>query len=238
MIKLFQPPPAFNAANPSPFCIKLEVLLKMSGLPYEIIIEGDPRKGPTGKIPFVEIAGERYGDSNFIQKKLQHDHGTDFDKELSDKEKSISLAFTRLIEEHLYWVLLYSRWMEDANWPIINRLFFGSMPIPLKWFLPNVIRKQVEKQLYGHGVSRLPKTVMYKMAADDLAAIAGFLENKETMFGGEPTALDATLYGILSSIIDADFDTELKRSAMAHQNLVAYTSNMRQRYFPELPKPT
>jgi len=234
MIKLFQPPPAFNAANPSPFCIKLEVLLKMADIPYEIIVESDPRNGPTGKIPFIEVDGALMGDSGLIQNFLEAEKGANFHTGLSETDKAISLAFTRLIEEHTYLVLLYSRWFEDANWPVIRDLFFGALPIPLRWFVPNMIRKKVKAGMVGHGIARLPRSSIYQIGSDNLAALAAFVGDKPFAFGEAPTALDATLYGLLSGIIDADFDTPLKRAAVQHPNLVAHTARMRAKYFPEL----
>ncbi|MBL1430131.1 MAG: glutathione S-transferase family protein [Robiginitomaculum sp.] len=234
MIKLFQPPPAFNAANASPFCIKLEVLLKMAKLPYQITIEGDPSKGPTRKIPFVELDGKLIGDSGLIQNLLESKHGADFHENLSDEQKAISLAFTRLIEEHLYWVLVYSRWMEDENWQVIKSAFFGQLPIPLRWLLPNIIKKQVLKNMVGHGIARHDRSAIYQMAGENLTAIASFLGDKTYAFGDQASALDATLYGLLSSIIDADMNSELKTAALYHDNLVNYTSRMREEFFPKL----
>ncbi len=234
MIKLFQPPPGLNSANPSPFCIKLEVLLKMAELPYEIVIEVDPRKGPTGKIPFIETDGKMMGDSGLIQDYLEEEKGASFHANLSEIDLAISLSFTRLIEEHLYWAVVYSRWMEDENWVVLKDMFFSKLPIPLKWFVPNVARKQLLQGMKGHGIARHPRETIYAMAADDLDALAAFMGDKKYAFGDEPTALDATMYGVLSSIIDADFDTAIKRSALTHDNLIAYTARMRKRYFPEL----
>jgi glutathione S-transferase len=234
MIKLFQPPPRFNAANPSPFCIKLETLLKMANLPYEIVLEGDPRKGPTGKIPFIESNGKKMGDSGLIQKYLEDEKGADFHQGLSDLERAHTLAYTRLVEEHLYWVLVYSRWIEDENWAIVKPIFFGQLPIPLKWFVPDMARKQVLQGMKGHGIGRHPKETIYQLAADDLAALSAFLGDKDFAFGKKPTALDASMYGLLSSILDGDFDTKVKRSAASHKNLVAFTARMRERYFPDL----
>ncbi|VAV91673.1 hypothetical protein MNBD_ALPHA06-1794 [hydrothermal vent metagenome] len=234
MIKLFQPSPGLNAANPSPFCIKLEVLLKMADIPYEIVIEGNPGNGPTGKIPYIEDEGQKLGDSGLIQTYLQTTKGVDFNKDLSTADKAISLAFTRLIEEHLYWALVYSRWMEDENWLVLKEMFFGQMPIPLRWFVPNMARKQVLQNMKGHGIARHPKTTIYQMAAENLTALADLLAGKPFAFGDQPTALDASMYGMLSSILDADFDTPVKRAAASHKNLVAYTTRMRQRFFAGL----
>jgi glutathione S-transferase len=70
MITLIHFPRAFGVPNPSPFCMKVEILLKMAGLPYEEIISSDPRKGPKGKLPAITDDGVMIGDSDFIQQHL------------------------------------------------------------------------------------------------------------------------------------------------------------------------
>jgi hypothetical protein len=56
----------FEIPNLSPFCCKLETWLRIAGIPYEVVDTSDPRKGPKGKVPFIEDAGQRIGDSSFI----------------------------------------------------------------------------------------------------------------------------------------------------------------------------
>ncbi|PHS28669.1 MAG: hypothetical protein COA84_00295 [Robiginitomaculum sp.] len=236
MITLFQPPPGLGAANPSPFCIKLEVLLKMSELSFDIKIEGNPSNGPTGKIPFIKDNGKAYGDSGLIQTHLEKEYNIDFNAGLNERQKADSLAYTRLVDEHLYWVLVYSRWMEDENWAILKPMFFGKLPFPLKQIVPNIARKKLAKALHGHGIGRHNRDTIYALAADDLAAIAAFLGDHDFAFGDTPKAVDAALYGQLSGIIDAPFDTPLKRAAMSHDVLPAYCARMRARFFPDLDK--
>ncbi len=237
MIILFQPPPGLGAANPSPFCIKLEVLLKMSELPYKIKIEGNPGKGPTGKIPFIKDKKNMMGDSGLIQRYLENEYKVDFDAGLTDRQKADGLAYSRLADEHLYWAVVYSRWMEDENWAILKKIFFGKLPIPLRWIIPGIARKELGKALHGHGIGRHNRETIYALAGEDLTAISGFIGDRKFAFGDEPKAVDAALYGHLSGIIDAPFDTPLKRAALSHDNLVAYNARMRARFFPELGAP-
>ena len=57
MITLIKYAPAFGLADASPFCLKADLLLKMSGLPYKAEIAGDPRRGPKGKLPAIVDGG-------------------------------------------------------------------------------------------------------------------------------------------------------------------------------------
>ncbi len=234
MIELFQPPPGFNVPNPSPFCVKLEILLKMSGLPYEITIEGNPRNGPTGKIPYIKDGDKCMGDSGLIQNYLEEHYKIDFNKGLDDEQKAISLAFTRLIDEHLYWVLVYARWMEDENWKPLKKRFFGGLPFPMNILIARMARKDLAQSLHGHGIGRHSRTEIYAMGAADIKACADFLGDKDFAFGAEPTALDATLYGHIGGIIDPPFPSPLKDAALSHDNLIAYCQRMRARFFPDL----
>ena len=58
-VKLYQFPSAWGLPNPSPFCMKLEVFLRLAEIPYEIVTWPDPRKAPKGKLPFIEHEGNR-----------------------------------------------------------------------------------------------------------------------------------------------------------------------------------
>ena len=64
-VKLYQFPPAWGLPNPSPFCMKLEVFLRLAEIPYEVVTWPDPRKAPKGKLPFIEHEGTRIADSHF-----------------------------------------------------------------------------------------------------------------------------------------------------------------------------
>ena len=67
MLTLLKLPSAWAMRNASPFNLKAEALLKMSGLPHETR-EAMPSKGPMGKLPAL-IDGDRViGDSALIQR--------------------------------------------------------------------------------------------------------------------------------------------------------------------------
>ena len=108
MITLYQFAPVWGIPNLSPTCVKVETYLPMVNLPYEVR-SAVPRKGPKGKLPFIEDKGKRIADSRFIIEYLQQSYGIDPDKDLSRQERAISTAMQRMIDDDLYWVILYSR---------------------------------------------------------------------------------------------------------------------------------
>lgn len=227
MIHLFVFPPLMaGTPNPGPFCIKLEAALRLAGAAYETRHVRTPAEGPKGKIPFVEINGERIGDSTLILERLKDEHGLDLDAGLGPHERAQSHALQRMIEERLYAVLVYSRWMEPDNWAKLRRIFFGGMPMPLRLFIPGKVRKQRAKALHAHGAGRHRREEIYALGAADLAAVSATLGDKPFLFGERPTLADATAFAFLISIIGPDFESPLKDSATGHANLVSYTERM------------
>lgn len=55
---------------------KLETWLRIAGIPYEVVDTPDPRKGPKGKVPFIEDGGVRIGDSSLIVGLAGHGHAS------------------------------------------------------------------------------------------------------------------------------------------------------------------
>ena len=66
MLTLYQFEPALGLPNTSPFCMKLETYLRMTGLDYQVDTSADVRKAPKGKLPYIEDQGKIIPDSNFI----------------------------------------------------------------------------------------------------------------------------------------------------------------------------
>src|SRR3546814_20610815 len=61
--------------------------------------ETNPGNGPKGKLPFIEIEGERIGDSTLVLYHLKEKLGVDLDRELSDAERAQSHMLQRMVED-------------------------------------------------------------------------------------------------------------------------------------------
>lgn len=226
--------PGFGVPNLSSFCMKGEILLKMANLEYQSDILDDPRKAPKGKLPFLVDKGVEIADTSFIRGHLEQEYGIDFDPGLSDIEKAVSHAMARMVEERLYWVMLYSRWMDDKNWLLIKDFWFGGMPVIVRSLVPMVALKQVKTALHGHGLGRHSAEDIYKFGAEDLAALSQQLGEKSYMFGDTPTSLDAVAYPVILNCLIEKLPGPLLDTAKSHENFPAYVERCQKLWFPDI----
>jgi len=132
MIKLYQFKPAFGLPNASPFCMKVENYLRMAGLQYEIAPHASHFKAPKGKLPYIEDGGKVVADSSFIIEYLKSTYGGALDAKLTPVENAQAVALKRMMEENLYWALVYSRWVEPQGWAVTKAEFFKPVSALLR----------------------------------------------------------------------------------------------------------
>jgi glutathione S-transferase len=240
MITLHQFSPNWGLPNASPFCMKLETYLRMANLPYTVVYEDNLDKAPKGKMPYIKDDGEddgeddgkKIGDSNLIIEYLNEKYGDRTDAQLSPSDRGISLAMRRLIEENLYWCMVYSRWIDESNWPITRSAYFGNLPPVVQQILPGLIRKDIRKSLDGHGMGKHSPAEIYAIGCRDLIALSGFLSDKQFFFGDRPTLLDASAYATILNFLKVPMESPLATQAKQLDNLVAFCDRMTARFYP------
>lgn len=228
MITLYGFGPLFGLPDPSPFVMKVEIQLKMSGLAWRRD-RGGPLAAPKGKVPWIDDGGLLVGDTTFIRQRLEIAHGIDLDRALTGEQKAQAWAVERMLEDHLYFALLHTRWMDDANFAKGPALFFAGVPDAVR----DAARERVRANLHGHGIGRHSNEEIVWLAQKDLASLAAILGDKRYLFGPQPCGADATAFAIVAGIITPYFDTPLRDAALEHRNLVAYSERMMRQYYPQ-----
>jgi glutathione S-transferase len=233
MITLYSFGPAFGLPDPSPFVMKAEVLLKMAGLTYTADTGGF-NKSPKGKLPYVNDDGETVADSTFIRWHLEKKYHIDFDRGLTAEQRAVAWAFEKMLEDNLYWAVVYERWMDDANFNKGPRNFFRAVPAPIRPFVIGMIRRQVRRSLHGQGMGRHSREEITALATKAIDATAALLGKKPYMLGQEPTGLDATAFPFIAGVLCPVFDTPLRAAANRHDNLKRYVDRTMVRFYPDL----
>jgi len=233
MITLHQFPPVWGLPNPSPFCVKVEAWLRLAGLPYQVAVERDPRKAPKGKLPYIDDDGRIVPDSGFIIADLEARYGTKVDDGVDELSLARAHAFRRLIEESLYFTVVYSRWADPACWPTTRAALFGGLTGPLAMLVPMLVRNSVLRSLRGQGIGLHRQEEVYALGCADLDAAAVALGPQPFFLGDQPRSIDACLWGTLIQILWTPTESPLKVKLESLPTLVAYCARMRDAVFPE-----
>ncbi len=168
MITLYQFPPAFGLPNASPFCMKLELYLRMAGLPYRNRHTLDLQRAPKGKLPWIDDDGTVVADSGLIIEYLKRERGDTLDVDLTPLQRAQGLAITRLVEEHLYWVVLNDRWIASPGWEMTKAAVFGRLAWPLRVIVPYVAQRGLRAELRGQGIGRHTPEQIHALGIADI----------------------------------------------------------------------
>ncbi len=213
--------------SPSPFGLKTEALLAMSGLDYKAKA-ASPLKSPKGKLPFLEDNGRLIADSSLIQRYLEEEKDVDFDSHLDMRQRAVAEAFRRMVEEHLYFVAVYMRWIDNTQ--TVRDLFLAEAPVMVRLFvLPMIVRK-IRRDLVGQGIGRHDRDEIYRFGCNDIKAVSDAMDGPY-FFGERPSSLDATLYGILENLVTVEIDNPLRDAVLADERLMTFLEAFRANVF-------
>lgn len=227
MIELLQFAPMLGVMNASPFCMKVEVFLRLAGLEYRCV-DALPVRMPKAKLPVLRDGGRTICDSEAIVAHLQAAHGSRMPAAMAAPETATQLLVRRAFEEHLYFAALRYRWVEEEG-ARHTVGFFASIPAPVRGLVFGFVRRKMARDLQGQGLGRHDLETTSAKAAADLDAIAATLGDAPFFGGPEPAAIDACAYAFLANLVFVPIETPMKRHAMANASLRAYCERMRAR---------
>lgn len=233
MITLYNFGPAFGLPDPSPFVMKTETLLKMAKLPYRTDSTGFA-KAPKGKIPYIDDDGVVVPDSTFIRWHIEKKYRFDFDQGLDASQRATAWAFEKMAEDHLYWIAVNDRWMNDENFRKGPIQFFKGVPALIRPFVTTMVRRKLRATLHGQGTGRHSPEEILAIATRSFSAIAEFLGDKPFFMGSEPTGVDATMFAFVCAGLCPLFSSPNRTAIERHDNLRRYVGRMTARFYPGL----
>lgn len=231
-LKAFHLPGRWGLPSVSPFCLKLDAILKMMGIPHQSITAATPFGGPKKKAPWIEHDGRKIGDSSFIVAYLIDRFGIDPDAHLTPSQRGQAVAIQRLVEENLYWAMVYDRWVREENWPILKGTVLGNIAAPLRALIAPMARRDVQGQLKGHGLGLHSAEEVAAIARRDINALADMLGDQPWFFGEAPSMTDAVVYSLLANIRCVAFASPMKAMIDGQPNLAAHVDRFRARFYP------
>ena len=232
MITLYSFSPIAGLPDASPFVMKAMTLLKMAGLDYDIDRTGFSR-APKGKLPYINDDGEIIADSTFIRFHIEKAHGFDFDAHLTDEQKALAWAIEKMCEEHLLWVIVCTRWLDDANFERGPARLFAKVPAFARPFVKWSVRRKIRNRAYAQGMGRHTDSERTALGIRDIDALATILGDKPFLFGDKPCGADATVFAFVAGTMAPVANSALRDAALEKANLVAYRDRMMAMYFSE-----
>jgi glutathione S-transferase len=232
MIALYGSGPLFGLPDPSPFVIKAEMLFKLAKIPFS---RGKMNfsKAPKGKIPYIGDDGVLIGDSHFIARHLEARHGADFSGGYDSYSRAVGWSASRMMEEHLYFLMVCERWLDDDNFHNGPRLFFNAAPAPLRPFIRTLIRRKVRSKVHEQGLSRHSPAERGELAAADAQAIADIMGNNPYLLGERISEADACVFPFLWSTACKTFNGPVGDAVRANKPCMDYVGRLSRQFFPD-----
>ena len=235
MITLYSYGSFFGLPDASPFVMKGEMLLKLAGLPYEANTRGFTR-APKGKLPYIKDDGALVADSTLIRLHIEKKYGFDFDRALTAHQKGVAWAVEKMLEDHLYWVMVYWRWMIDENFERGPKNFFRRAPALIRPLICSVVRNKVRASLHAHGIGRHNDAEKTELAGRCIDALSQVLGDNRYLMGDQLCGADATAFAFIAGGLPDVFESPVRVQLLAAPNLVAYHDRMMAEFFPAFVK--
>jgi glutathione S-transferase len=188
----------------SPFVEKVARALQLKRIDFSLV---DPR-GPsdlkkwnptTGKMPVLDIGGEKPFDSTFILRRLDE---LVAEPPLVSRDPSIA-AKQRFLEdwsdESLYWYVMALRW-NPANSKATIAQIAEFMPAPLRPVMGVVLNWQLGGQARAQGLARLPLGTVLDELGRRFDELEIFLDDKPFFFSETVSVADLALFGQFATL--------------------------------------
>jgi len=232
VVYLCQFPSVPHVKSISPFALKLETWLRLTGIKYENVYT--LQFSSKGQIPYIELNGEAIADSNIIMDRLKVHFKVDPDRDLDDQQVAVSHTTLITIEHHLAFIGFHYRY--GYNMPqflhklnIIN-VWPGNAA---KWwgrFQPYATRFRD----HISGLGRHENQELYEMSFQDLKSMSLFLGDKDFYLGSTPTSVDCAIFGHLAQFIYIDIGfPQTKYMEENCRNLLDLVERVRERLWED-----
>jgi glutathione S-transferase len=218
--------PAFGLPTAGPFALKLLKWLEIAGIPFRQVHEDDSRKGPKKKNPWIELDGERIGDSEIIIDLLAAKYAFDIDVGLTAERRAELHAARRMLEEHFHMIFEWEMFVHP-NGTSFAREVAQTMVSPLvAGPMAAMVCRVMKKQLYARGIARHSDEIVAKKGKADVAAVEVLLGERAFLGGDNPAMADVSAYGLIQPMARWPMRTPVADYIKSRPALIAYLDRM------------
>jgi glutathione S-transferase len=172
-------------------------------------------------------------DSTFIRAHIERKYELDLDEGLDSGQRAQAWAIERMLEDHLYFAMMWFRWVDAENFAKGPAHFFDRVPESDRIATRQRVQAGKLDDLRAHGIGRHPPEKVAELGIRSIDAMAALLGDRPYLFGDRCSAVDATAFGMLAAVATPFFVSPLRAGLERHDTLRAYIDRMMGRYFPE-----
>lgn len=203
MLKLLCYPSMWGLPSLTPFAGKVYYFMNWQNIPYEIVHINNPKKGPRGKFPVLDDDGKLIPDSEHIINHLCRKFHIALEMKATDH------LMIRMLEEHLVFILSYSRWGDPEGIPVMIDELSRFFPKGLARLLLGLIRRRLKRDHHYQGIGRHTRDEIYVKGINDLKAVEAFLkERQDSEF--QLRFVDVVIYAFVETFVKSPLDIPLK----------------------------
>ena len=214
--------PQWGLPTSGPFALKLLKWLDLAGIPYEQVFEDIPSKGPKGKSPWIELDGQRIGDSEAIIELMAQRSGFDIEHDLSAEQRAVSHALRRMIEEHFHMVLEWELFVHPAGVEAVRTMAARMVPGTLVGPAAAMFCRHFRRQLRARGMARHSAQTIAAKGKADLDAVEAILGDKPFIVANRPSMTDVSVYGLLAPMAAWPMRTPVADNIKSRPRLLGY----------------
>lgn len=225
-LKVFTFSPCWGLPTTGPFALKLLKWLDLAQMPYQQIFEDLPARGPKGKNPWIELDGERIGDTEVIIDRLAQISGFDIEASLTAEQRATSHAVRRMIEEHFHMVYEWELFVHPQGKSGVSQMAATVVPPFALGIATTFMRRQFRRQLYQRGLARHAPDLVAQKAIADIDAVSTLIADKPYFLGSAPSMADVSIYGLMYPMLKWPMHTPAADYIKSCPSLASYLERM------------
>ena len=215
----------FGLPTTGPFALKLLKWLDLAGIPYVQKYEDNPGKGPKGKNPWIELDGNRIGDTEIIIDLLARRHGFDIDAGLSRAPlAAMPSAHARGALPHgLNGSCSFTGWRRAHR----AKEVAAVAPPVVAGAVTSMFRGHFHNPVHARGIARHADEVIRAKGIDDMQALEALLGDRDFLGGDHPVMADVSAYGLVAPMAFWPMRTPVADYIKTRPALQSYMDRMR-----------
>jgi len=154
-VTLYQYPGGDGVGSVSPPCLRVDLALRWLGLDFtrRNLRGGADKVSPTGRLPVLEIDGERFVESTRILDELEHRYDVPW-KVASESDAAHLRLWEYSINEYYYWLGFSMRWVDGPGRERFLTVLLAGADAITRFMVRNVfVRRQIKRaQRHGAGL--------------------------------------------------------------------------------------